>query len=234
MNARRPVLIAQELADEGFRVAPATAQKLPTIPGLNRGAPCRSGWNAASNNSQVINLHFWHWPGPLVLHATGSPSGLDVLDLDERHGGAAAFARIKDRLPRTRIFRTGGDGGWHIQFVHHPGMRSIPQGGLRGLDGAEVKSTGGYAIAWWAMGIVEIIDDTPPAPWPDFLLEAASYRPPPPIEQVAPCQPPEFSREESIALRGFAGAVGRVATAALGNRNAVTFWAACRAGELVT
>jgi Bifunctional DNA primase/polymerase, N-terminal len=223
MNARA---IAISLANSGFRVFPCSAKKRPTIPRVERddGTVWPGGVYGASNNEQVIDRHFHEFWGPLVAYATGQPSDIDVLDFDDKHGGLGTFDAILSKLPRTFIYRTGGNGGLHIQFRHHPSMRIIPQGAFP-LKGGEVKSTGGYAIAWWAHGS-QVIDDSAPAPWPGWLLDLARRPDPPPlVERVR-------GRAECSPSRRFAGVIARVEAAANGNRHGLIFWGGVIAGQM--
>jgi Bifunctional DNA primase/polymerase, N-terminal len=220
-------VIAISLANRGFRVFPCSAKKRPTIPRveLDDGTVWPSGVYGASNNDEVIERHFRNFWGPLVAYATGRPSDIDVLDFDEKHGGLETFDAIRHRLPRTFIYRTGGNGGLHVQFRHHPSMRIIPQRGLS-LKGAEVKSTGGYAIAWWMHGS-QVIDESAPAPWPEWLLDLTKRPEPGPLRQRP-------YRRPDMPLRGVRSIVGLIAAAPQGERNSILFWGACRLAELVT
>ena len=56
-------------------------------------------------------------------------NGIDVLDLDPRHGGDHWLDTHGDRLPATRTHRTRS-GGLHFLFRHHGGIRNS-QGKLR-------------------------------------------------------------------------------------------------------
>src|ERR1700751_4353699 len=56
--------------------------------------------------------------GPkLVAVATGAISGIDILDIDPRHGGDKWFFENRDQLPKTRVHETRG-GGWHLIWKH--------------------------------------------------------------------------------------------------------------------
>lgn len=188
-------------------------ESAPTIPATDCG---HGGVYAASNNPEVIWRHWRYFAGPRIAYATGVPNGVDVLDGDEKHGAHETLRDIWHRLPRTFTYRTGGDGGWHFQFKHHPSMRNIPQGMLP-LTGFEVKSTGGYACAWWAHGTF-VLDNSPPAPWPEWLLELA--RPVP-----VPERPIQLSRHRSIPpSRRFAAVIVRIESATKGERHALIHW----------
>lgn len=77
--------------------------------------------------------------------ATGSQSGVVVVDIDPRNGGDATFEALQARLgalPRTATVRTGG-GGRHLYF-------KAPDGGLKKRVlgyGVDLLGDGAYAVA---------------------------------------------------------------------------------------
>jgi Bifunctional DNA primase/polymerase, N-terminal len=76
--------------------------------------------------------------GPVAIR-TGTASGLAVIDIDPRNGGAV----LPDLMPPTRCVRTGS-GGWHL-YYRHPGGTIAAK--LRGHDGIDIKAEGGYVVA---------------------------------------------------------------------------------------
>jgi len=78
--------------------------------------------------------------------ATGSASGVVVIDVDPRNGGGRACAQLKRRLgplPQTLTCLTGG-GGWHLYFRLPPGV------GMKKkvlASGVELLAEGCYAVA---------------------------------------------------------------------------------------
>ena len=89
--------------------------------------------------------------------------------------------------------------------------------------GIDVRAYGGYAI-WWPAAGFEILCDEPPTLWPQWVVDAL---------QRSPAVTPGVSRARVPEARSLAGLVRRVATAREGERNCLTFWAGCRAGEMV-
>jgi hypothetical protein len=132
-------------------------------------------------------------------------SGLDVLDIDPRHGGDTWFVENKARLPMTRVHQTQG-GGFHLFFQHESGLRcSIG----RIAAGVDVRAEGGYVIWWPGVGL-PVTSEMPVAAWPRWLCHQLSHS-----------RPPTTSRITVPLARG------------RGERNNLTYWAACRAGEMV-
>jgi len=78
--------------------------------------------------------------------ATGSASGVVVIDVDPRNGGGRACAQLKRHLgplPRTLTCLTGG-GGWHLYFRLPPGVE-MKKKVL--APGVELLGWGCYAVA---------------------------------------------------------------------------------------
>jgi len=77
-------------------------------------------------------------------------------------------------------------------------------------------------ICWPAVGL-PVVADVPPAPWPSWLLARLQPR----------LSAPSDHRVTVPDSSTLAGLVRTVAWVGEGERNCVTFWAACRAGEMV-
>ncbi|MGZ0068091.1 bifunctional DNA primase/polymerase [Microbacterium arborescens] len=106
----------------------------------------RNGVNGASDDLDQIAL--WHsiYPHCNWAVATGEPSGVWVLDIDQ-HGqdGVASLnewlAENSVTLPQTFTVYTGG-GGWHLYFLMEG--KTGNRGGV--LPGVDVRGTGGYVL----------------------------------------------------------------------------------------
>jgi hypothetical protein len=148
--------------------------------------------------------------------------GLDVLDLDfGRHQEARNWWREnRQRVPRTRVHRTLS-GGLHLLFQHDD-LVHCTAGKIR--LGVDTRGNGGYII-WWPAADQPVLSAAPPAPWPDWLL--AEFRP-----KLKP-QPRSRSVVRAPNNHLLAKLVQMVAGAREGERNSLTFWCACRAGEMV-
>jgi hypothetical protein len=158
-----PLYQALELASQGFSVFFCKSDKSPT---------CDGGFHRAGNDpGAVFELWSYH-PGPLVAIATGSASGLDVVDVDTKHVAARLWLHLNQgRLPATRVHRTRSS-GYHFIFQHRTGIRCSVSHIAIGVD---VRSDGGYVI-WWPYSEGEVLSQAPPAPWPDWLAELAGPR----------------------------------------------------------
>ena len=113
-------------------------------PGKHPRSP--HGLKDATADETVIE-HWWaKWPNANVAVATGSASGLLVLDVDPRNGGDESLKKVLGgrEIPRTPTVRTGGGGShFYFQLPQDATIKSRPSG----LDGLDIKAEGGYVIA---------------------------------------------------------------------------------------
>jgi hypothetical protein len=217
MSADEVCRLAQNLArNRGYSVFPCREDKRPA---------CTHGFKQASTDPDAIAELWRHWPGPLIGVACGEVSGFGVLDLDTKHTSARVWWRNNyARLPRVFAYRTR-TGGVHLFFVHVDGMRcSVGRDGGPLPPGVDIRAKGGYICYWPAAGY-PILDPSPPAPWPEWLLER--LRPKPPLDTPSP-HVHTWARD-----RGIDALIRVVATAPEGNRNARLFWSACRVSERI-
>jgi hypothetical protein len=199
---------ALALAAQGLACFPCRADKSPTTP---------RGFYDASSDRQVVQQLWRTHPGPLVGVPTGEVSGFHVLDIDTRKNGETWFAQHRERLPVTRAHQTRS-GGLHLFFRHQQGLRCSAGKIAPGVD---VRASGGYVV-WWPAAGFPVLCDTIPAPWPEWLLERLSSPPRSTTSRVVVAN--EVTLMRLLRL---------VASARPGERNSLTFWAACRAGEMV-
>jgi hypothetical protein len=199
-----------ELGSMGLACFPCMANKRPA---------CKHGFHDAETDPSALRSLWARSPGELIGVSTGEASGFDVLDIDVKHQDALAWcAANRERFPNTRTHKTRS-GGLHLLFRHAHGLRCSAGRIARGID---VRANGGYIIWWPATGL-PVLRAAPLADWPDWLLHdlVRSLDSPPPARIVIP---------DTHAL---AQLVRLVASAPEGERNNLTFWAACRAGEMV-
>ena len=141
------------------------------------------GVKDATTDAATIRTWWAKWPDANIGIATGSISGLMVLDVDPRHGGLESLRRLQDQpgpLPRGPAVLTGGD-GYHYYFLA-PDFRVRNKVGL--ADGIDVRGDGAYIIAppsrhatgqiyRWAEGLDPDSITLPPLPdWLRTLLVA--------------------------------------------------------------
>jgi hypothetical protein len=158
------------------------------------------GVTDASAEPATVAAWWRRWPHANVGLATGSGTGLVVVDLDGDEG-AEAFAALQRRhgpLPDTRWARTGS-GGWHAYF-RHPGG-AMPNTARRLGPGIDTRGDGGYVVAPPSLhasgGRYAWHNRARLAPMPGWLVEL--LRPPAP----APRRP--------VRLRGHADAYSAAA-----------------------
>jgi hypothetical protein len=171
-------------------------------------------------------------PGDLI----GVPCGIkfDVIDPDLQHRPAREWWKAnRDRLPVTRMHRTGS-GGWHLLFKPHPDFRTnvvvYPNVDTRGL--------GSYVI-WWPAEGHAIVNPHVLADVPDWLIAAM----PEPVHgdsvvagvhRAAPATLLENYLSNSAPPEVvLAGILRKLAAAQPGEKQSLTFWCANRTAELI-
>ena len=95
----------------------------------------------------VEELEHWYerWPNANLAVVTGEISGIVVVDIDPRHGGAASLGDLEARhgaLPETVESVTGGSGR-HLYFAY-PGRDVRNRAGL--APGIDLRGDGGCII----------------------------------------------------------------------------------------
>jgi hypothetical protein len=108
----------------------------------------KNGFKDATTDEATIREWWRKWPNANIGIATGSESGLFVLDIDPEHGGEQSLQQLKDKygpLPETARVRTGS-GGWHYYFRYPAGLR-LPNSSSKLGPGIDTRGDGGYVIA---------------------------------------------------------------------------------------
>lgn len=200
----------------GLPCFPCSASKTPAIPGPG-------GHKHATRDPAELRALWSRYPGPLVGVRTGEASGLSVLDIDgPKHPEADLWlAAHRAELPATRVHSTRS-GGQHLVFRHLSGVRNSQGGKSRLPKGVDTRGEGGYAI-WWPAAACPVLCDLPPAPWPQWLLEALAA----PARSTARAGYAPTGSNTQVLQR----LARRVIHTPEGQRNGVLFWAACRLGE---
>src|SRR5262245_13005133 len=113
--------IGLRLVRYGFAVFPlAVAGKEPAIrrdPAIAKGPWAGRGCRDASRGLAVVEAWAQKYPYANAGVATGTDSGVVVIDEDPRNGSAATLAELATRgrlLPRTPCVRTGNGGRHHF------------------------------------------------------------------------------------------------------------------------
>jgi len=148
---------------------------------LSEMAP--NGFKNANTDEQYIKESWKRFPNANVGIATGNPSGMFVLDIDQKNGGNGIqqFANLSpdgfgydgfDETPKS----VTGSGGLHIVFQMADSSEIRNGSKLGGLD-IDCRGTGGYIVAppskngegvyRWEISPHEFEPDTPP----DYILD---------------------------------------------------------------
>ena len=199
-----PLDCAIELARQGFATFPVARDKCPTSP---------HGFKDASSETDAVRELWRQHPGPLVGIATGPMSGVDVLDLDRKHGAADWWLAHRHQIPVTRTHRTRS-GGLHLLFRHAVGLRCSNS---RIAAGVDVRAEGGCAI-WWPCAGFPVLDSGPIVDWPEWLADIAMPRPEQPSRD-SPKLRPHILATDKYAAGALRRACDIVAQSQQGRRN---------------
>jgi P4 family phage/plasmid primase-like protien len=136
---------AKHLITFGFKIVPLA----PTKRGVDRSGKnplTAHGVHDATNDFAAFRRLVGSATDFNIGVATGSASGVVVIDVDPRNGGGRACAQLQQRLgrlPRTVWCRTGG-GGWHYYFRLPPGVEIKKKVLAPGVD---LLAEDSYAVA---------------------------------------------------------------------------------------
>ncbi len=200
--------LGERAADLGLPVFPCGGDKRPIV---------KRGFKEATQEHPKI-LRMFNKPGAVLIGVpTGEASGHVIVDVDH-HGAVSGRPWLdanKDALPQTRTHRTGG-GGLHLVFAY-PAGRDIRNSAGRIAPGVDVRANGGYAC-WPPSPGYEIVDDTPPAEMPEWLIKACCKPDPGPQPIPGPKAPPCSDDGSRYGLVALTNACNRICAAPFGKQ----------------
>ncbi|MFP5327746.1 MAG: bifunctional DNA primase/polymerase [Acidimicrobiia bacterium] len=198
----------------------------------------RNGLHAATTDEAQVRRWWDRWPRANVGITTGEQSGLVVVDVDPRHGGAESLDRLVSTHGRffddTKTVHTGG-GGWHFYF-RHPGGLVRNDTGRRLGPGIDVRGDGGYVLAPPSLhssgNRYELGERRREvAPLPDWLVDRLTREP---SRAVSPnVDAMNGPHAERWAEAAFTGEMDRLRAAQEGTRNDTLNRIAFRLGQIV-
>jgi hypothetical protein len=147
-------LAAISYAESGWKVLPLhTPGPDGTCSCLRLGCPdvgkhprTEHGVKAATTDLETI-LQWWTWwPQANIGIATGSTSGIVVIDIDGDRGGIESWQEFQDMHGRVETLTSKTGAGLHLYLICPSGvwLKSISNGIGVGID---VKAEGGYVVA---------------------------------------------------------------------------------------
>jgi putative DNA primase/helicase len=168
----KPIDAALAYMRRGVPVFPVNLKKTPLT---------LHGFKDASLDETQVCAWWRDYPDAGISLPTGAVSGVDVIDIDPRHGGSYLALASRNALPETYTVATGG-GGMHLYFQHREGVKCR----TNVLPGVDVRSDGGYVVAppscHESGNRYSVANDAPLAEMPDWLydlLTGSSVRPVP-------------------------------------------------------
>jgi hypothetical protein len=212
--------------DRGFAVFPLKPRdKIPL------GSLAPHGLKDASRDPAVIRD--WWRRGPQANIGIVTGGGRFVVDLDgadATHAWANMCGRHGEPMC-TLTVRTAR--GWHLFFAS---PLEIPNSASMLGPKIDVRGEGGYVVGAPSIHpdgpVYTIRRDLPIAEAPRWLVDLAIPDERPPL--IVFTNPnPTRRRADKAGLHGLPSILALVCNAPEGNRNGLTFWAACKCGELV-
>jgi len=201
--------LGERAADLGLPVFPCSGDKSPVV---------KRGFKDATQECPRI-LRMFNKPGAVLIGVpTGEVSGHIIVDVDN-HGAVSGKPWLdanKDALPQTRTHKTGG-GGFHLVF-QYPVGRDIRNSTGKIAPGVDVRARGGYAV-WPPSPGYEIVDDTPPAEMPEWLIKACCRPDPGPQPIPGPKAPPRSDDGSRYGLAALKNACSRICSAPFGQQH---------------
>jgi hypothetical protein len=215
---------------EALRLCPYQTPSFPCL--ADKRPACPHGFKDATADPGQLKELWRQFPGPLVGVPTGEASGIFVIDIDSaRHDEATDWLeRWSPYLPETRQHATRS-GGWHLLFKHRAGLKNSSSKLAKGVD---TRGDGGYVI-WWPfhMGLnaPHKIDAEkyPLCDLPDAIHQQLVDRPP----KIMLHPGPALGRRVGEPHKKVQGILAAVARAQKGNRNSITYWAACSIRDMI-
>lgn len=219
------------LLDDALELASRGWSLHPCLPGDKRPA---TKWRDTATNDPATVSAWWsdEWKTANIGVATGAPSGIIVVDIDDLD--SIQTLREKGDLPSTLTARTPR-GGLHLYYRR--GQLEVPNSAGALAPGVDVRGDGGYVLSPGSSlpnGRYTWVEQRDLAPLPSWIAEAS--------RKPAKPQLPVTSTEASGSSRWGASVLDRelasLMAAPEGQRNdtlyhcAMKIAGACKAGEL--
>lgn len=221
-----------QLPEAAVRLASAGAPVFPCVPGGKRPL-VEHGFHEATTDPRQVAAWWRRWPAANIGLPTGSTSGVDVVDVDQKFDGSgfAAFdrARRAGLVPDWLALVRTPSGGMHAYF---PALVDRPQSSWQAARArVDFRGDGGYVIVPPSMvdvaaglpGRYELIGPVRADAAP---VDAAALR-----AFLDPRPQPSFRPRGASRAKDAERLAGWVAALGEGERNRGLFWAACRLAE---
>ncbi len=140
----------------------------------------KNGLKAATDDPDVIRAWWAEHPSANIGVATGSASGIWVVDVDTKNDGLANFDALPGSQDLATVEQTTGSGGRHLIWAWNSDLE--PRNRTDVIPGVDVRGEGGYIIvppsAHRSGGCYEWVEGRDPGimlpvPAPNWVLELA-------------------------------------------------------------
>jgi hypothetical protein len=182
---------------------------LPIFPCNGKRPYTEHGFHDASTDTATVLAWWSRWRTANIGIPTGKASGIDVLDVDVRHGGGGTLAELErehGKVPATVEVLTPG-GGRHYWFRH--GERELRSKASALGPGLDTRGEGGYVVVPPSVGengrayrFTRSPEKTEPAEPPEWLFSDAEKRRNGPATLVAKVIPVGKRHDELVSLAG--------------------------------
>ena len=203
-------------ADRGMRVFPLQPRSKVPFPG-SRG--CKD----ATQDEKKIRRWWTRYPDANIGIATGN--GLFVVDLDGQEAEHWYIDALGRHGAHPETLTVGTARGWHLFFWS---TAKIPNSVGRLAPHIDIRGTGGSVVAAPSVHpsghVYELVKDAEIVEAPQWLVDLAMP------DREPPRAPRPYTGSCAPAMLGI---MGMIANAPKGQRNALLYWGACRASEMI-
>lgn len=166
-TTQTPLDAALQIAAMGIPVFPC--MNCPDDPEEHKKPHTKHGFKDATTDSKQIKRWWTKHIDALIGVPTGSPSGINALDLDKKNG-KDGFLAVPDWRERSNVISRTVNGGAHLLFKSDG---SIKNSNNKIAAGVDTRGTGGYIIFPPSVGYHfekgGLADLGKLPPWPDDL-----------------------------------------------------------------
>jgi hypothetical protein len=130
-TSAKPQPATRDAAGQSYRCTPrSSAAAAATTPPASRSASTPEHATAYTTPPPTEQITAWwrQWPHANLGIATGTPSGLVVIDVDPHHGGEHSLRQLHRDCPLPRTAQAGSGTGRHLYYASSGPVRAASAG----------------------------------------------------------------------------------------------------------